>query len=210
MSPMRLDDLLRIKEGIETTEKWEGKGLSEVEYQWLYTPLSPLRQLERVESDPLNIVLQLSGMISVYTFPKETDAIAHIHNHPQGYIPPSFNDINLFLKLLRYPSIKYALIAATSESLVSGFYCLEYHGNYSDVKKLIRANEVSLTRICSKRHQDIVAHPEKYSHIRLGMDVFTNEELITMSLRRMERSNIEHYALSMPGYKFQDWRFVKE
>ncbi len=43
MSPMRLDDLLKIKEGIETTEKWVSKGISEIEYQWLYTPLSPLR-----------------------------------------------------------------------------------------------------------------------------------------------------------------------
>ncbi len=166
--------------------------------------------MERVDSDPLNLVFQLSGMMSVYTSPKETDAIAHIHNHPSGYVLPSFEDINTFLHLLRYSSIKYALIAATSNSVVSGFYCLEYHGDKTATMKLIQANRKFNERIIRERHRAIEAYPKEFTHLRIGDSIFSFDEQITMVLERMEKNHITHYPLPLPGYKFQDRRFVKE
>jgi len=214
MPSITLDELTEIARQIEGTPSDKFGDISKAEFGWLYTPGKPLRQLKKgtlnidsPASQVMNFMMGGGGALfqEAYT---GTDAIAHLHNHPSGYMVPSLSDINSFLKTLADNlRLSFELIASTVNGKVNGFYQLEYLGKREDARSLVAGNDERMRRACSERQRFSEKNPGLFTP---GRDIFTLGEYVRFSLEAMGSSNIVGAPRPLTGHEFKDWKFYKK
>jgi len=206
-----LEELVRIKKDIEGTKLKNGRSTSDTEFSWLYRLSQPLEILERIATSPESSALQIIGVGAESPDYTNTDALAHIHNHPSGLVIPTNGDISYFLRSIqRNQDLRYELIASTSEGVVSGFYVMEYTGDRESISKKLTQLDKCFQGHAKKRKKEMEDFPDSFLHIGVGDSIFTQEEYAKISLELMELAGVKHYAVAIPSYKFQDWQFIKE
>lgn len=198
-----LEDYLRIRDCIEKPREDKLK-IAKTEFVWAYYPDKRLEELERIASSGLSLFMQKNGFAVEYKGITNSDAIATLHNHPEGFMIPTLTDISTFLKAVyRNKNLKYDLIASTVKGKVLGFYVLNYKGERKDSKRLLSKVDSDFTKCCVKRHKEMEKYPSKFTQFYARHNIFTNEEYIDLSLHAMKSSLLENYPIAMQGYKFK-------
>ena len=205
-----LEELIRIKKEIEGTAVNE-KSVANREFSWLYRKDKPLELMKIISTTPESSALQMLGVGIEFEDYENTDALAHLHNHPSGLMVPTVGDNACFLRSIkRNKDLKYELIASSKGGFVNGFYVLEYEGDRNDANDNLTRLEKCFRKHVEDRNKEMSDFPERFEHIGVGDSIFTLEEYTAISLEIMELIKARHYAVALPGFKFSDWQFLPE
>lgn len=141
------EELDNIAAQIETAQHGK-KGVEALEFQWLYKQETPIIELKRSKSidllrefgllAPIVYVQQQRGLVSAHYMPHETQAHAHIHNHPRCGVAPSSLDMYLFAEYIIQLDVKTFMIAATPKGRVQGFGVFHYVGDPFAIRERIK------------------------------------------------------------------------
>ncbi|MFH1105623.1 MAG: hypothetical protein V1731_00205 [Candidatus Aenigmatarchaeota archaeon] len=191
---MQMEELLAIKPQIESTKSRGDVGTGSREFAWFYTPGRCLKRLKE-EREPLHLEGGRSNCV-IPKIPVNTKAIAYVHNHPNGMASPDYADINMFLYCIENNSrLDYSLTAATQRGIVTGYYVMRYSGTRPDARKE--------REIIDKDYEE---WREKMRKERIFISV---EEQIDIALKLMEKIHISGKVVPLPGYKVDDWKFLR-
>ncbi|KKS12624.1 hypothetical protein A2617_03160 [Candidatus Daviesbacteria bacterium RIFOXYD1_FULL_41_10] len=206
---LSLEELNRIAVEINNTSPNSYGDIAHAEFGWLYFPGRPLQPLK---SRTDNIIAVAFMSVGSAFFPEAfsgTDAIAVVHNHPNGHISPSIEDVNWLLdSVAENGKLKYELIAATNLEKVTGFYELQFLGERSKTRDLIQKNkDLSADRIRKKREW-LDQHPEIKRKMLPGQYFLSPAEHNQLAKDAIAGSLIVGRARPLSGFRLEKDHFV--
>jgi len=210
MKPMTLtiDDYLRIKQEIEQFSPGDGRTISDSEFNWTYHPNTGLTRLKEYD-DPSEVefLKGKAAFLSRFEFPRGTNAVAHMHNHPSGSAIPSYADLENLLKFTLLNEGRHMAIAATKKGIVSGYFEAEYAGEKHQLLGVMLVPRSYNKTMCENRIHDVKSNPDKYPHIKPGLPIFDQNELAKIAREIMSQCHITYKLIQMPGYEIDGWEF---
>jgi hypothetical protein len=202
---MNYRELLEVKPQIESTATKHGIGVGSREFAWIYEPPESLQRLEEYAGP---FLFETPDTFVSFLLPENTEATAYVHNHPTGDVIPTFDDMEGFLRMVRdNDSLRYGVICSTKGGFVSGYFLMFYYGETSEVDSIRRNNSHAYNSVYDKLHDEFRRNPNAKLW---GADLLTIDEQRRLDMKILSQSKISVSIAPLPGFRFEDFKFLRE